>query len=230
MSELIDQFDAFAMEIKKIKECYFLYNRLNILYKKDTKDTEGNYPNLFVMSQHFLLYPLVILLHNFYDGINEMNNKITGVSPKKNYIRIENILNLIGKIELKEKIIKKVAEQNIEKECVKLREHRNSEFAHIDKTKIEKNFGATQSVKYELDIDFKILIKSLDEIFDLITVEIHDTSYYNKLEDLEDEFKRLMRIYKSANILRDKEFERYSLENPNLTNGELEINFMKKYF
>lgn len=92
MSNLIEQFNAFSIEIMKIKECYFLYNKLNILYNKDA---EENYSNLLGLSQHFLLYPLVILLYNFYDGINGMNNKITEVSPRRNYIRIENILNLI---------------------------------------------------------------------------------------------------------------------------------------
>lgn len=227
MGPLIEQFNAFSIEIIKIKECYFLYNKLNILY---SKDTEENYSNLLGLSQHFLLYPLVILLYNFYDGINIMNNKITEVSPRQNYIRIENILNLIGKIELKEKIIKKVTEQNIREEYKKLKKYRNTEFAHIDKSEINKNFGATQSIKYKLDIDFKVLIKLLDEIFNLITVEIFDTNYYNKLDDLQDEFKELIRIYKVANILRNKEFERYRLENSNLTDGELEINFIKKYF
>ncbi|WP_047384209.1 hypothetical protein [Cetobacterium sp. ZWU0022] len=64
----------------------------------------------------------------------------------------------------------------------------------------------------------------------MITVEIFDTNYYNKLDDLQDEFKELIRIYKVANILRNKEFEQYRLENSNLTDGELEINFIKKYF
>lgn len=59
MSNIIEQFNAFSIEIIKIKECYFLYNKLNILY---SKDTEENYSNLLGLSQHFLLYPNVRLI------------------------------------------------------------------------------------------------------------------------------------------------------------------------
>lgn len=223
MTNLINQFNAFSTEIIKIKECYFLYSQLGILHKNDV---EGKYQTVFEFSQYFLLYPLVILLYNFYHNIDKMKDGITD----QNYIRIENILSLIENPVLKQKILESIKKKNIVQEYNKLKEYRNMEFAHIDKAKIENNFVEIQTIKYKLDINFKILIKFLDEIFEIITVEEFDKSFYNRIDDVKDEFKELVKVYNAANILRNKELERERSEFPQLTDGQIEMNIIKKYF
>lgn len=218
-----NQFFAFSNEILKLNECYFLYNQFYKFYIK-------NFDNrLFESSLSLLLYPLIIILCNFYQNIEKISTK--NKVQDRNYIRIYNILNLIDDDNIRMEIVKKI-DAKVIKEVEKLFYYRNRELAHIDKEYIQNNFKDTITLQIIKDIDFEMLVNLLNEIFDLITVSKYDTNYYNKKDSLglSEDFEDLMKIFNSAIRLRNSEYKNLLKEKTNISKGFIRYEIKNKYF
>lgn len=218
-----NQFFAFSNEILKLNECYFLYNQFYKFYIK-------NFDNrLFESSLSLLLYPLIIILCNFYQNIEKISTK--NKVQDRNYIRIYNILNLIDDNNIRMEIVKKI-DAKVIKEVEKLFYYRNRELAHIDKEYIQNNFKDTITLEIIKDIDFEMLVNLLNEIFDLITVNKYDTNYYNKKDSLglSEDFEDLMKIFNSAMRLRNSEYKNLLKEKTNISKGFIRYEIKNKYF
>ncbi|MGL5349281.1 MAG: hypothetical protein ACRDA0_01695 [Cetobacterium sp.] len=218
-----NQFFAFSNEILKLNECYFLYNQFYKFYIK-------NFDNrLFESSLSLLLYPLIIILCNFYQNIEKISTK--NKVQDRNYIRIYNILNLIDDNNIRMKIVKKI-DAKVIKEVEKLFYYRNRELAHIDKEYIQNNFKDTITLQIIKDIDFEMLVNLLNEIFDLITVNKYDKNYYNESDSLglNQDFEDLMKIFNSAMRLRNSEYKNLLKEKTNISKGFIRYEIKNKYF
>lgn len=218
-----NQFFAFSNEILKLNECYFLYNEVYKLYIKNTDN------RLFESSLYLLTYPLIIILCNFYQGIQNLSVK--SKVENNNYIRIHNILNLIDDDNIRTEIIKKIDNKVID-ESKKLFVYRDKELAHIDKKYIQNNFKDTITLKIIKDIDFEMLISLLNEIFDIITVSKYDTNYYNEKDSLglDEDFENLKKIFNAAIKLRNNEYKNLLKENPNVSKGFFKYEIKNKFF
>ena len=218
-----NQFFAFSNEILKLNECYFLYNEVYKLYIKNTDN------RLFESSLYLLSYPLIIILCNFYQGIQNLSVK--SKVENNNYIRIHNILNLIDDDNIRAEIIKKIDNKVID-ESKKLFVYRDKELAHIDKEYIQNNFKDTITLKITKDIDFEMLVSLLNEIFDIITVSKYDTNYYNEKDSLglDEDFENLKKIFNAAIKLRNNEYKNLLKENPNVSKGFFRYEIKNKFF
>lgn len=217
-----NQFFAISNEILKLNECYFLYNQFKELYIKNNDN------RLFESSLYLLLYPLIIILCNFYQNIEKISEDKV---EDKNYVRIYNILNLIEDENIRNEIIKKI-DGKVIKEIKKLFKCRNQEFAHIDKKFIQKNFGNTISIEIIKNINFEMLINLLNDIFDIITVEKYDNNYYNKVDalNLDEDFNDLMKIFNSAIKLRNEKYKNLLKENKNIHKGLFRYKIKNEFF
>lgn len=218
-----NQFFAFSNEILKLNECYFLYNQLHKFYIKNTDN------RLFESSLYFLLYPLIMILCNFYQNIENIVTK--SKVQDKNYIRIYNILNLIDDDNIRAEIEKKI-DTKVKDEIKKLFDCRDKELAHIDKEYIQNNFKDTITLQIIKDIDFGMLVDLLNEIFNQITVSKYDTYYYNEKDSLglSEDFEDLMKIFNSAIRSRNCEYKNLLKENPNVSKGFFRYEIKNKFF
>lgn len=218
-----NQFFAFSNEVLKLNECYFLYNQLYKFYIKNSDN------RLFESSLYLLLYPLIMILCNFYQNIENITTK--SKVQDRNYIRIYNILNLIDDDNIRMEIVKKI-DAKVIKEIENLFYYRNRELAHIDKEYIQNNFKDTITLQIIKDIDFEMLVNLLNEIFDLITVNKYDKNYYNENNSLglRENFEDLMKIFNSAIRLRNNEYKNLLKEKPNISKGFVRYEIKNKFF